>query len=213
MAEPYRGGVTPGRTGGPNSVAPTRRGRDGAGMDRSWTIRRAELDDYGQIATLFEAVAAEGRWIGTELPIDHDRRRARFADGLTRPDEVASFVAVSDAAIVGTLGIELAPYGVAELGMLVADGWRGQGVGSALLEAAIVLAAPVGAHKVGLQMWPHNEPARALYEKYGFVEEGRLVRHYRRNNGELWDAVVMGLELTGPSEHNRTTGPGRPAAR
>jgi RimJ/RimL family protein N-acetyltransferase len=190
--------VTPGRTGSPNSVAPGPLDRDGAGMDRPWTIRRAELDDYAQIATLFEAVAAEGRWIGTELPIDHDRRRARFADGLTRPDEVASFVAVSDDTIVGNLGIELAPYGVAELGMLLADDWRGLGLGSALLEAAIAWSREVGAHKVGLQMWPHNESARGLYEKYGFVEEGRLVRHYRRNNGELWDAVVMGLALDEP---------------
>src|SRR6185503_12815922 len=127
-------GVTPGRTAGPNSVAPGRLGRDGAGMDRPWTIRRAELDDFAQIATLFEAVAAEGRWIGAELPIDHDRRRARFVDGLTRPDEVASFVVVAGDTIVGNLGIELAPYGVAELGMMLADGWRGQGLGSALLE-------------------------------------------------------------------------------
>jgi RimJ/RimL family protein N-acetyltransferase len=44
-------------------------------------------------------------------------------------------------------------------------------------------------------VWPHNDRAIALYEKLGFVEEGRLRRHYRRRNGELWDAVVMGLVL------------------
>jgi hypothetical protein len=27
------------------------------------------------------------------------------------------------------------------------------------------------------------------------VEEGRLRRHYPRRNGELWDAIVMGLVL------------------
>jgi RimJ/RimL family protein N-acetyltransferase len=79
--------------------------------------------------------------------------------------------------------------------MMVADDWRGMGVGSGLLETAIAWARDVGAHKVALQMWSHNDRARALYEKYGFVEEGRLARHYRRNNGELWDAVVMGLSL------------------
>jgi RimJ/RimL family protein N-acetyltransferase len=68
-------------------------------------------------------------------------------------------------------------------------------VGSALLEAAIAWARDVGAHKVGLQRWPHNARAAALYEKFGFEEEGRLVRHYRRKNGELWDAVIMGLVL------------------
>jgi hypothetical protein len=43
------------------------------------------------------------------------------------------------------------------------------------------------------------------------VEEGRLRRHYRRRNGELWDAVVMGLvfDTTTPgSPHG--DGPGAP---
>jgi RimJ/RimL family protein N-acetyltransferase len=163
---------------------------------KEWSIRRARPDDYDETGPLFEAVAAEARWIGTELPIDHEARRARFIEGLTRPDEVASLVAVTDAGrIIGTLGIEKASYGVADLGMLVDDQWRGRGIGSGLLDAAIAWARSVGAHKVALQMWPHNERARALYEKFGFVEEGRLVRHYRRRNGELWDAVVMGLAL------------------
>ena len=164
---------------------------------REWRIRRAVPDDYDEIGSLFEAVAAEARWIGTELPIDHDARRARFIEGLSRPDEVASLVAVTedDGRMIGDLGIEKAPYGVADLGMLVDDQWRGQGVGSGLLDAAITWARSVGAHKVALQMWPHNERARGLYQKFGFVEEGRLVRHYRRRNGEVWDAIVMGLLL------------------
>ncbi|MDQ3574430.1 MAG: hypothetical protein M3404_05830, partial [Actinomycetota bacterium] len=51
------------------------------------------------------------------------------------------------------------------------------------------------AHKVALQVWPHNHGALALYRKFGFVQEGLLRRHYPRRNGELWDAVVMGLVL------------------
>ncbi|HZD38988.1 MAG TPA: GNAT family N-acetyltransferase, partial [Actinomycetes bacterium] len=78
---------------------------------------------------------------------------------------------------------------------LVAEGWRGRGVGSALLRAAIERARQAGAHKVALQVWPHNAAAIALYEKLGFQREGLLRRHYRRRNGELWDAVIMGLQL------------------
>jgi ribosomal protein S18 acetylase RimI-like enzyme len=101
-------------------------------------------------------------------------------------------------AIVGYLRIHVAPYGVADLGMAVADGWRGQGVGSALLAAAIDWARAHGAHKVALQLWPHNTAAQALYEKFGFVVEGRLRRHYPRRNRERWDAVIMGLLLDDP---------------
>lgn len=164
-------------------------------MATPWTIRIATEDDYAAgIEPLVDAVAAEGRWIGSELPIDHDARR-RHRDERRDSGRFASFVAVAGERVVGHLTIERASYGVADLGMVVDERWRGRGVGTALMECAIEWARAAGAHKVALQMWPHNERARGLYEKFGFVEEGRLVRHYRRRNGELWDAVVMGLLL------------------
>lgn len=45
-----------------------------------------------------------------------------------------------------------------------------------------------------LQVWPHNAAAIALYRSRGFTVEGRL-GHHRRANGQLWDAVTMGLVL------------------
>lgn len=142
-----------------------------------------------------EAVAAEGDRIGAEAPIDREGDRRRWLAGLD-DERVCSFVAVdADGHLIGNLGVELRPYGVAEVGMWVDRGWRGRGVGSALLRAGIDWARSAGAHKVELQHWPTNTAATALYEKFGFVEEGRLRRHYRRRNGELWDAVVRGLVL------------------
>lgn len=79
--------------------------------------------------------------------------------------------------------------------MAVAREWRGRGVGSALLAAAIEWARGRNLHKLSLGVFAHNTPAIALYRKFGFVEEGRRVKQYRRTNGELWDAVDMGLLL------------------
>ncbi len=164
----------------------------GAGTG-SFRIRRGTEDDLDALMALRAAVAGEGVWIGAELPLDEAGDRERLRPG--RPG-TATFVAVNDAeALIGNLGIELVPYGVAHLGMVVADGWRGRGVGRALLTAAIEWAREVGAHKVELQCWPHNDAARRLYEGMGFVQEGYLRRHYPRKTGELWDAVVMGLVL------------------
>jgi RimJ/RimL family protein N-acetyltransferase len=157
-------------------------------------VRPAREPDLDAIVELFAEVAAEGRWIGSEAPLDRDRRRRRLAETLVSQDAVM-LVAEAGGRIVGELGMELARYGVAELGMLVADGWRGRGVGSALLREGIAWARGAGAHKVALQVWPHNAAAIALYEKFGFQREGLLRRHYRRRNGELWDAIVMGLLL------------------
>ncbi len=77
----------------------------------------------------------------------------------------------------------------------VAREWRGRGVGSALMSAAIDWARERGLHKLSLSVWPHNAAAIALYRKYGFVEEGRRVQQIRRQSGELWDLVDMGLML------------------
>ena len=87
--------------------------------------------------------------------------------------------------------------------MSVAADYRGRGVGTALLASVAEWAETNAAHKLTLQVWPHNQAARALYERFGFVEEGRLHRHYRRNSGELWDAIVMGLVLDHESPGSR----------
>lgn len=79
--------------------------------------------------------------------------------------------------------------------MMVAADLRGRGTGSALLERVIGWSRDQGAHKVSLQVWPHNQRAMALYDRAGFEVEGVLRSHYRRRSGELWDAVLMGLSL------------------
>jgi RimJ/RimL family protein N-acetyltransferase len=158
------------------------------------TVRDATPADVDALVAMLVEVAGEGRWIGTEAPVDIERRRRRMAADVEAADVVV-LVAEAGGEPVGQLGLELARYGVAELGMLVAAGWRGRGVGTALMAEAVQRARAAGAHKVALQVWPHNAAAIALYERFGFQREGYLRRHYRRRSGELWDAVVMGLPL------------------
>ena len=161
---------------------------------QGFVVRRARHEDLPAAVDLRAAVANEGRWIGTEAPVDRVDRLARLRETLGDQSQ-ALFVATAAEEVIGELRLKLQIYGVADLSMLVAAGWRGRGVGSALLAAGLDWAGQAGAHKVSLQVWPHNAAARALYRKFGFVEEGVLRRHYRRRNGELWDAVVMGLFL------------------
>jgi RimJ/RimL family protein N-acetyltransferase len=165
-------------------------------VDGFWR-RAAVVDDAEAVTDLFEAVAAEGIWIGTEAGFDRDERIERIRSAYEDPDTFTAYVVGEDRSdrIVGCIGLSTPASGVAEFGMLLLDGYRGRGLGSALLAAAIERARQRGMHKVALQMWPHNAPGRALYEKFGFVDEGLLVRHYRRRNGELWDAVQMALVL------------------
>jgi putative acetyltransferase len=158
-------------------------------------VRPARRDDVDAIVDLFIAVVDEGRWLGAEPPVDRATQRERFLEHIDGSARGAAVVAVAGDEIVGHARVDLAPYNVAGLGMMVDARWRGRGVGGALVDAIVEASRALGAHKIALQVWPHNEAALRLYRRHGFVEEGVLRRHYPRRNGELWDAVVMGLVL------------------
>ena len=153
-------------------------------------VRPARRDDAREMAELLAAVAEERDGIATEPPVDVDARTHEFAESAA-----GSLVAEADGAIIGMIRVGEGRFGVGELAMLVERGWRGRGVGSALVAAAIEAARSKGLHKLSLDVFAHNAAAIALYHKFGFVEEGRRVGQYRRSSGELWDSIVMGLLL------------------
>lgn len=156
-------------------------------------VRPAVPEDLEALLDGYEAVAAEGIHIGGEAPVDRERRGAAWLETMDASTPGASFVAEAGGAIVGQLG--MSGSGRMDLGMWVAKDWRGKGVGTALMRAALDYARANGAYKISLEVWPHNAAAIALYESFGFEREGYLRKHWRRRSGELWDSVVMGLVL------------------
>lgn len=72
------------------------------------------------------------------------------------------------------------------------SGWRGRGLGELLLASLISAAQDLGARRLTLEVRVSNETAQALYQKYGFHEEGLRRRYYSDNNE---DAYIMS---TGP---------------
>lgn len=158
-------------------------------------VRDATVDDVPAILDIHARVAAEGKWIGTEAPVDLERFEGLFVHAIG-DDRSNLLVAVDEGTVVGSLGLHPTVRGVVGIGMSVDEGHRGQGVGTALMSGAIDWARAQGdVHKLELEVWPHNAAGLALYTKVGFVFEGRRLRHYRRNNGDLWDSIVMGLGL------------------
>jgi RimJ/RimL family protein N-acetyltransferase len=157
-------------------------------MRELFHVRPATDTDRLPLATLMAAVAEERDGIATEPPVDIAARAASF-------DLRGSFVAEAEREIVGSLHVMVSSHGFGEVGMAVARAWRGRGVGTALMKAAIEWAREQRLHKLSLSVFPHNAAAIALYRRCGFVEEGRRIKQYRRANGEVWDAIDMGLLL------------------
>lgn len=70
----------------------------------------------------------------------------------------------------------------------VAPACRRSGVGEALMEEMLRLAAERDAERIFLEVRAHNEPAKALYLKRGFVESYRRKNYYQ---GPTEDAIIM----------------------
>jgi RimJ/RimL family protein N-acetyltransferase len=132
-----------------------------------------------------------GGWRG----VGHERRYLRT---VRRSGDAAVFVADTPEGIVGRLSIARdshpASRHVADLGLMVAATHRRRGVGTALLDAAVGWARQTGVRKLELHVFPHNEAAIALYEKYGFRREGYRKEHYRREDGYV-DAILMAFDV------------------
>jgi RimJ/RimL family protein N-acetyltransferase len=103
--------------------------------------------------------------------------------------EVAGYVRVQQATRFRSSDHVLTINGVA-----VGPSRQGQGVGRALIEAAIAEARRRGARRLTLRVFSPNERARRLYESAGFVVEGVLREEFFLE-GRYVDDVLMAFVL------------------
>jgi putative acetyltransferase len=156
-------------------------------------IRPARPSDASTYHQMWKAVVEERRWVRTET-VRHSARQYRklFRDSWS--DRRARLVAVAWGRVIGSLTIERIEHPVnrhvATLGMAVEASWRGKRVGSALMAEALRWARSAGVEKVTLEVYPGNEAARRLYRRFGFTEEGRLVRQSKKSYG-YEDEIIM----------------------
>jgi RimJ/RimL family protein N-acetyltransferase len=166
-------------------------------------IRPADPTDAPALVALGRAVGAEpGGWLITTHDWRTPGEERRYLKAVRRYEHAAVYVAeTAEGEIVGRLSLARdqhpASAHVADLGLMVAEAHRRRGIGRALLEQAVAWARPRGITKLELHVFPHNGPAIALYEAFGFRREGYRRGHYRRRDG-LVDAILMALDVDSP---------------
>lgn len=106
-----------------------------------------------------------------------------------------NLVAELDGRVVGQLGLQVCQNPrrrhVAELGMGVSEPFQGQGIGSALLRAALDMADNwLNIRRVELTVYTSNDAAIALYERFGFEAEAELT-DYAFQYGNYVNALCM----------------------
>lgn len=106
------------------------------------------------------------------------------------------FVAIDQSKVVGWCDITSLHRPIymhsGVLGMGVMSAYRGQGIGAALIHAALAQAKTKGLTRVELTVREHNKIAIHLYEKMGFSKEG-LHRNAVRIDGVYENHISMAL--------------------
>lgn len=160
-----------------------------------FAVRAAGPQDASALVELAQQVGAEPEgWLIADDSWRGVADERRYLKAIRRHPHAAVFVAEEDGKIIGRLSIARDPhpgsYHVADLGLMVVASHRRRGVGRALLQRAVEWAAESRVRKLELHVFPHNAPAIALYESFGFVREGYRRDHYRRGTGYV-DAILM----------------------
>lgn len=80
---------------------------------------------------------------------------------------------------------------VANVRLLVGDGWRRTGLGTRMAQAILAAARELGAAKVLVEMAEEQRGGQAIFFRLGFSVEGTLRNHASGRDGKLHNIVVM----------------------
>jgi phosphinothricin acetyltransferase len=150
-------------------------------------LRDLRPADWPEVARIFEQGIRTGvATFETEVP------SWEAWDATHLPEH--RFVAERDGLVVGWIAlVPVSPRecyeGVAEVSAYVAEGARGEGVGTALLAAVIESAECGGIWTLETGVFPENEPSLLLLQRFGFRVVGTRERIGRLHG--IWRDVVF----------------------
>ena len=172
--------------------------------DLQLTLRRAEPRDAEQLLAYVNQVAGESEnltfGLGEfELSVQEERA---FLQHMAESPTSLYVLAEIIGEIVGTLTFSTGKRSrlqhAGEFGMSILRSYWNLGVGSRMLEYLIEWARHTDAiRKINLRVRVDNFSAIHLYEKHGFVQEGRITREFYLH-GQFVDVYLMGLQLDPP---------------
>ena len=157
-------------------------------------IRTATEADAAALCRYAEALFAE------DLPGIFHREaptveeEIEFVRSHAEPTNSTLLIAERDGEIIGVIGFMGGKRDeerhAGEFGISVSKAHRGQGIGTALIEALVDWAPEGGVSRIECYSWANNPGSARLYRRMGFVEEGRMRRAIVRD-GETIDVLLL----------------------
>lgn len=162
------------------------------------TIREAVPADAARLIAHVTALAEEPGVMIALYPGEFSltvEQEQEFIAEVAASENSIFLVAEAQGHIVGVTtcfgGRRQATRHAAEIGMSVEQGWRNLGIGSQMMQVLVEWAQrnPL-VSRLELKVYVENEPARRLYEKFGFQVEGRRRKAIYRD-GIYYDDLLM----------------------
>ncbi|AGH80895.1 acetyltransferase [Psychromonas sp. CNPT3] len=155
-------------------------------------IRQIEDKDIRGFYDALCRVANEGIYLLTHQAPAYEKMQRFVRENIA--NNHSQYVAVLNEQIIGWADIipltRETMHHVGHLGMGVTLDFRGQGVGSALLEKSIAHAWKQNLKRLELEVFSDNEIAINLYKKYGFKIEG-VKKQARLFKNKYQDITLM----------------------
>lgn len=160
-------------------------------------VRPMKHDDFDRVRAFFAALPSADRLF--------------LRDDVTRPEVLARWfanldyaqklplMALDGDAVVGHALLDGEQRGwsrhVAEVRVVVADGYKKRSVGSLLARELFDIANSRGYEKVIARMMDTQTAAQKMFERMGFSVEARLSGHVKSLDGERHDLLIMTCKL------------------
>jgi phosphinothricin acetyltransferase len=165
---------------------------------QEYTIDYAQIEDLSEIITIYNSTIS-GRVATADLePVTVDSRLTWFHEhnDYHRP----LWVMKNGDHMIGWMSFQSfygrpAYNGTAEISIYVADEYRGAGVGSILLDKAMIECPRLGITNLVGFVFGHNEASLKLLTKYGFIQWG-LLPNVAVLDGVERDLVIVGKKLS-----------------
>jgi L-amino acid N-acyltransferase YncA len=162
-------------------------------------VRDATLEDLASIVEIYNSTIPSRMVSADTEPVSLEQRLPWFHahDPARRPIRVAE----ANGEVIGWLSLSdfydgrPAYNGTAEIGIYVREGYRGEGIGSHMLEEAIRRAPDLGIKTLTAGAFDGNESSLGLFGRFGFERWAHFPR-VAELDGDERDLVVLGLRLT-----------------
>ncbi|WP_046791726.1 GNAT family N-acetyltransferase [Tatumella morbirosei] len=163
-------------------------------------IRSAENSDAEAFQRISSLPHIQENTLGMPYPSLEHWQKHLAGNGI---DGCWHFTAVVEGQVAGILTIENPQHPrlrhKTTLGLFIDPALSRRGIGSALMEFCLSYSFDwLAARKIELEVFPDNEPAVALYKKFGFETEG-LRKASALRKGQFVDVLLMGLSAPAAS--------------